>query len=340
VAGAFSARKSCDDDGDHKYGSTQPMTMMPGEDIAAAPATWPSSDTAASAHHPRCVTCNAPRSQPASRGGHKSAAASSSSSRRALLAAALAALATQPSCSQRALDGTFVPDLLQPLYEWNVNQHTSNHYLSSVRHDTLTSTGAVVIQNGVAAASDGVFGRELVSGLLRVRTLDSPKEPCQRVCTPEGVCSSVCEGLPGRAPLRDVLTAKPTAERPAIAEISVPLTSANFGHNRIHAFAHASALACVEVERRNATANATYMDQDCTPPYDDVSGVISAVLAPLSSSHSVLREVELRPLSVVGEWQEILGDFYLLPSELGSGAHAITLFVRLGSPLATVGSVC
>ncbi len=244
----------------------------------------------------------------------------------------------RPGCSQRALDGSFVPDLLQPLYEWNVNQHAINHYTSSVRHSMLTSTGSVVIQNGVSAASAGAFGREPVAEVMRVRTLDSPKEPCQRVCSPDGSCTTPCAPLPGRAPLRDVLAAMPTAERPAIAEITLPLTAANFGHNRIHVFAHASGYTCVDVVRQNATGNATYVDQDCTPPYDDVSGMISAVLAPLSSSHSVLREVELRPLYRVDEWQEILGDFYLLPEELGSGQHAITLVVRLGSPLATVGS--
>ena len=241
--------------------------------------------------------------------------------------------------SQRALDNSFVEDLLQPLYEWNINQHTSNHYLSSVRHDTLTSTGQVVIQNGVTATNPGEFGREEIGGIARVQSMDSPKEKCQQVCTPEGFCSSMCEGLPGRAPLKDVLTARPTAERPAIAEIMVPLTSANFGHNRVHAFAHVSPLSCESVERQNATGNATYMEQVCTPPYDDMSGALSAVLAPLSSSHTVLRNVELRPLSQAGEWQEILGDFYLLPEELGSGVNSITLFLRLGSPLATVGSV-
>ena len=241
--------------------------------------------------------------------------------------------------SQRALDGSFVPDLLQPLYEWNINQHTSNHYLSRVRHATLTSTGAVVIQNGVMATNPGEFGRGEIGGIVRVQSMDSPKETCQQVCSAEGLCTSACTGLPGRAPLKDVLTARPTAERPAIAEIMVPLTSANFGHNRVHAFAHVSPLTCESVERQNATVNATYIEQVCTPPYDDMSGALSAVLAPLSSSHTVLRNVELRPLSQAGEWQEILGDFYLLPEELGSGANSITLFVRLGSPLATVGSV-
>lgn len=256
-----------------------------------------------------------------------------------IFAAVLALLAgPRPGCSQRALDGSFVPDLLQPLYEWNVNQHAINQYESSVRHSMLTSTGSVVIQNGVSAASAGAFGREPVAGVMRVRTLDSPKEPCQRICSPDGSCATSCASGPGRAPLRDVLAAKPTAERPAIAEITLPLTAANFGHNRIHVFAHASGHTCVNVVRQNATGNATYIDQDCVPPYDDVSGMISAVLAPLSASHSVLREVELRPLYRTGEWQEILGDFYLLPEELGSGQHVLTLVVRLGSPLATVGS--
>lgn len=223
-------------------------------------------------------------------------------------------------------------------YEWNVNQHAINHYTSSVRHSMLTSTGSVVIQNGVGTIQDGEFGRELVSGIRRVRTLDSPKEPCQRLCTPEGVCDAQCAPLSGRAPLRDVLAALPSPERPAIAEIAVSLTTANFGHNRIHAFAHASGRICVDVERRNATGNATYIDQDCTPPYDDVSGMLSAVLAPLSSSQSVLRDVDLRPVSRAGEWQEILGDFYLLPEELGSGQDRMTLFLKLGSPLATIGS--
>lgn len=250
----------------------------------------------------------------------------------------VALLAGRPSCSQRALDGSFVPDLLQPLYEWNVNQHTTNRYVTSVRHSILTSTGSVVIQNGVGAESAGAFGREIVAGVKRVRVLDSPKERCQRFCTPEGVCTTPCARVPGQAPLRDVLSARPTAERPAIAEVRVALTAANFGRNRLHVFAYASGDACVDVLRHNATTNSTYVEQDCTPPYDDISGMVSAVLAPLSSSHSVLREVELRRLYRAGEWQEILGDFYLLPEELGSGQDVMTLFVRLGSPLATVGS--
>ena len=250
----------------------------------------------------------------------------------------VAMLAGRPSCSQRALDGSFVPDLLQPLYEWNMNQHTTNQYVTSVRHSMLTSTGSVVIQNGVGAGSTGAFGREFVSGIKRVRLLDSPKEPCQRFCTPEGVCTTPCARLPGQAPLRDVLSARPTAERPAIAEVSVALTAANFGHNRLHVFAYASGYTCVDVSRHNATTNRTYVEQECSTPYDDISGMVSAVLAPVSSSHSVLREVELRPLYRAGEWQEILGDFYLLPEELGSGQHVMALFVRLGSPRATVGS--
>ena len=40
-----------------------------------------------------------------------------------------------------------------------------------------------------------------------------------------------------------------------------------------------------------------------------------------------------------GEWHEVLGDFYVLPSEYGTGLSRIKLYVTLGSPLATAGRV-
>ena len=212
-------------------------------------------------------------------------------------AAACAWLCAAPTTTkaQRDLAGAYVPDILQPLYEWNMLQHSSSRFTSTVRHDMITSTGDVVIQNGVLPTEPGTYGRDTTDGLVRVRQLDSPKEPCQRWCPPlGGACTTLCEPLSGRAALRDVLTAKPTTERPAIAEVSVPLTAAHCGHNRLHAFVHVSARECVSVRRANATGNGTYLEQLCTPPYDDVAGVLSAVLAPFGASHAVLRTVFLR----------------------------------------------
>ena len=120
-----------------------------------------------------------------------------------------------------------------------------------------------------ASLFSGCVAFDTTDGLVRVRQLDSPKEPCQRWCPPlGGACTTLCEPLSGRAALRDVLTAKPTTERPAIAEVSVPLTAAHCGHNRLHAFVHVSARECVSVTRANATGNGTYLEQLCTPPYD------------------------------------------------------------------------
>jgi hypothetical protein len=200
----------------------------------------------------------------------------------------------------------YVPDLLQPIYDWNFALHSANRYKLLVKHEILSRAGMVKVQPGVAGSRPGF--------------VDTPKEL----------------EWPGVRP-GDVLQVFPSAEVPAVAEIRVPLTNAHFGPNRVRISVHTSGETCEGVSRTNTTTGAMYTEEVCVPPYDAVDGVVSAVLAPLSASHVVLRTVALRAVTLSGEWQEVLGDFYLLPDELGSGDSSMTLFVRLGDPRATVG---
>ena len=81
---------------------------------------------------------------------------------------------------------------------------------------------------------------------------------------------------------------------------------------------------------------------ECVPPYNVPAEVLSAVLAPYSDPSAVMRHVDLRLADYStnpGEWHEVLGDFDVLPSEYGTGAQRIKLFVTLGSARATAGTV-
>jgi hypothetical protein len=202
------------------------------------------------------------------------------------------------------------PDLLQPVFDWNAAQHSANQYRLNVRADTIARVAAV---QGDVRVSEGVGGS-------RPGRTDTPKEVEQ-----SGVR------------LGDSLRAAPTAEQPAVAYLMVPLTAANLGANRLHAFVHISGPSCRAVQLVNVSTNMSYAAQRCTPGYDSGEQVLSAFLAPLGASAQRLRTLSLRPLTLVDEWQEILGDFYLLPQELGSGVTSMTLFVQFGSPRATVG---
>eukprot|EP01043_Picozoa_sp_COSAG02_P007116 COSAG02_NODE_209_length_28965_cov_18.680143_19_plen_1324_part_00 len=196
-------------------------------------------------------------------------------------------------------------ELLRPAFEWNSGLPASQRYRTIVTHSELETVGTVLVQQ-----------------------LDNPKEQ-------DALAGFIGDSL---NPL-DVLTAFPAPDAPATTRIRVDLGE-HVGANRLHAFVRVNAEQCSHVELANSTHNFTR--RQCVPSYDAPAEVVSAVLAPDGDPSAVIRHVELRLAdysTLPGEWHEVLGDFYVLPYEFGTGSQRIKLFVTLGSPNATVGTV-
>ena len=201
---------------------------------------------------------------------------------------------------------------LRPAFEWNAALPPNLRHQTRVAHPRILRVGNVLVQE-----------------------MDTPKEEAQ-----PGANAALSLGDDEPLSLLDTLTALPAPGAPATARIQVELFAANQGANRLHAFVRINAEECEGGRFTNATHNFT--TRLCVPAYDAPAHVLSAVLAPIGDPDAVVRPVELRLADYAaapGEWHEVLGDFYVLPSEYGTGLSRIKLYVTLGSPLATEGRV-
>jgi hypothetical protein len=189
-------------------------------------------------------------------------------------------------------------ELLAPIFEWNTELPAAQQYLARLPGNIPAVTSL---------------------GNVRVQRLDNPKEP-QRAAA-----ATSTGQLDSTAPfsMLDVLVIEPTAaDGAASVTIALGLRSDNFGPNRLHAFIQIGA-----ADERSEL-------------YDAPWHVLRAVLAPIRNSTEVVRTVNLRLVdfaAMPGEWHEVLGDFYLLPAEYGTGDERLQLYVTLGSKYATTG---
>lgn len=199
-------------------------------------------------------------------------------------------------------------ELLRATFEWNSELPGSQRYRTIVTHSRIATVGTVLVQKQ-----------------------DNPKEED---------AAEAFAGFGDSLDPEDVLTAFPALGSPATARIQVDILSEHLGANRLHAFVHVNPEACHTAQFVNETHNFT--GQECVPPYNAPAEVLSAVLAPYGDPSAVVRRLDLRMANYStdpGEWHEVLGDFDVLPSEYGTGAQRIKLFVTLGSTRATAGTV-
>ena len=224
------------------------------------------------------------------------------------LAAAVARADAAPPLRRSLAEGEELEEsteeLLGPVFQWNRQLPLSQRYRTIVTHTQMETVGTVLVQQ-----------------------LDNPKE-----------LDAVAVG--DALSLQDVLTALPEVDRPATARFRVDLLGQHLGVNRLHAFVRISAEQCSNAQFAGSMRNVTV--RQCVPPYNAPAEVMSAVLAPSSDPSAIIRHVELRLAdysATPGEWHEVLGDFYVLPSEYGSGSRRTALFITLGSPGATAGTV-
>ena len=172
----------------------------------------------------------------------------------------------------------------------------------------------------------------IVDGDVRVGQQDTPKMPLTAVEL------AASDSPQSTLPLDLVVTASPTPDATARFTYRVDLSGAHFGVNRLHAFVYVHRRQCAQV---NASYTAPWCESYMAPEEEIISARLAPARAATDPAQS-LRWLQLRTANFAmmpGEWHEVLGDFYLLPEEYGSGSGRIKLFVTVGSEQSRQGRV-
>ena len=120
----------------------------------------------------------------------------------------------------------------------------------------------------------------------------------------------------------DALAVRPTPAQPATATVALPLSAANYGANRLHAFVRLSAGYAATLPAGAAAVTAALA------PEHSPAAVLAGRLSLAKAADAALPD----------EWHEVMADFYLLPEELGAEGQRMQVRLTLGSAAATGGA--